>query len=77
MRVGNSKAIRTHQSCKANVREALPTPLERYDLSQDAGEINNVAAQRPDVVSQLGALLQRQHVKRAPVPLGAPDGSAD
>lgn len=35
------------------------SPLELYDLSQDIGEENNVAAQHPEIVAELDSLLRQ------------------
>ena len=47
-------------------------PLELYDLGQDIAEAHDVAAEHPDVVKQLEAILHREHV---PNPLW-PDATA-
>ena len=39
------------------IRLALGAPLELYDLSKDEVEANNLAAQHPDVVAELEAIL--------------------
>ena len=41
------------------VLENPDSPLELYDLSQDIGEENNVAAQHPEVAAQLDSLLRQ------------------
>lgn len=37
-------------------------PLELYDLKEDLGETRNVAAQHPEVVERMQAVLRREHV---------------
>jgi hypothetical protein len=37
-------------------------PLELYDLSRDISEKQNVAADHPDVVAQIEAIMKREHV---------------
>jgi len=44
------------------VRNGPGQPLELYDLARDPGETRDVAAEHPDVVRQLDAILQREHV---------------
>lgn len=58
VRQGNWKAIRQNMLQKNN-----PQPLKTslYDLSNDMGEQHDVAAQHPDVVAQLNALMKQAH----------------
>lgn len=55
MRQGNWKAVRY------DVNKNPDSTLELYDLTQDAGETRNVAAQHPDVVAELEALIRQSH----------------
>jgi arylsulfatase A-like enzyme len=43
-------------------RTALDGPLQLYDLSKDRAEAHDVAAQNPDVVRQIEALMAADHV---------------
>jgi arylsulfatase A-like enzyme len=52
-RQANWKAVR----CDSDM------PIELYDLSKDIGESNDLAAEHPDLVSKMGELMQRAHVK--------------
>jgi iduronate 2-sulfatase len=47
---------------------AEPVDLELYDYVADPGETVNVAAQQPEVVAQLRALLARHPAAKLPVP---------
>jgi hypothetical protein len=42
----------------AAAKQHLP-PMQLYDLAHDEAETTNVAAEHPQVVAELGALLQR------------------
>ncbi len=52
---GKWKAVRQNMS-KGNVE------IELYDLSQDVGEKNNIAAQHPDVLKRMHQQMDEQHV---------------
>jgi arylsulfatase A-like enzyme len=52
----NKEAIR--QGIWKGVRPAAGKPLELYQLDEDIGEQNNVAAQHPEVVKRLEELMQ-------------------
>ena len=45
--------------------------IELYDLASDLGETLNVSAQHPDLVNQIRAIMQTQHVDQA-APAAAP-----
>lgn len=51
VRVGNWKYHRSRQTGRGEKRKTLPPEL--YDLSEDIGEKNNVAAEHPDVVEKI------------------------
>jgi arylsulfatase A len=77
VRAGDWKAIRTQLNPKAGSRDAQSAVLELYNLAHDPGETNNVAKQHPDVVKQLSALMQQQHVKSRLFPIRAVDGGTE
>jgi arylsulfatase len=68
VRVGDWKAIRLklHGGPKAT---GGPGPVQLYDLARDIGETTDVAAQHPDVVAKLAALMSEQHVKSGLFPI--------
>jgi len=62
VRMGNWKAVRM------NVLKTPNAPIELYDLSQDIGEVNNVAAQHPDVVEKMKAIFAEARVPNSNFP---------
>ena len=62
MRVGDWKAVRREMK-KGN------ESLELYDLSNDPAEERNLALERPEVVAELRAVLEREHVDSPAFPL--------
>lgn len=69
---GRWKAIRQAAGAQAPDRAA---PTELYDLGADPGETLNVAAEHPDVVRRLEAILEREHVPDPAWPLPFADGA--
>ena len=66
---GRAQAIRMGQ-WKA-VRHRSDEPFELYDLSADLGEINNIAAEHPDIVDKIEAYVARD--RKDPPPQIEPD----
>lgn len=62
VRVGDWKAVRREMK-KGN------ESLELYDLSNDPAEERNLALERPEVVAELRAVLEREHVDSPAFPL--------
>lgn len=60
---GNWKAVKQNVSTQPN------PPVELYDIEKDPAEQHNVAAQHPDIVHQLDALIQSAHVYNKDWPL--------
>ena len=72
VRVGDWKAVR--QKLNPGPRAKLqPIVTELYDLSKDPNETTDVAAQHPDVLTKLVALLKEQHLKSDVFPIRALD----
>ncbi len=67
IRVGKWKAVRKKLKQK-------DLTLELYDLESDPAEANDVAAENPDVVKRIEALLAREHVPSEVFPLPGVDG---
>ena len=73
---------RSAAGCWKGVRRALPgdgtaaAPTEIYDLDADPGETRDVAAERPEVVERLEAILDREHVPDPAWPLPFADAAA-
>jgi arylsulfatase A len=79
VRVGNWKAIRLNLHPAAGGKKAKtsePTTLELYDLAKDSAETTNVAAQHPDVVKKLSAIMKEQHVPTKLWPIRTLDAEA-
>lgn len=58
------------------VRHGLKRPLELYDLKTDLAEKTNVAAQHPDIVARIEAIMQAAHTDSAEFPIrGRASGS--
>ncbi len=55
VRIGNWKGI------KNNLKKNKNMPWELYDLTSDPGEKNNIAANHPDILSKMDAVVQSQH----------------
>jgi len=56
VRMGNWKGI------KLNVDKAPDKMMELYDLSKDIGETNNIAAENPEIVKKIDAIMKKEHV---------------
>jgi arylsulfatase A-like enzyme len=69
IRVGDWKAIRTNMG-RGNLA------IELYDLAEDVGEQENVAARHPDVVERLKTLMEQQHTESKLYPLRPLDAPA-
>lgn len=67
---GSKQAVRTGD-WKA-VRLAINKPLELYNLKNDPGETNDVAAAHPDVVAKITAYLQTARTPSEKWPLALP-----
>ncbi len=65
---GRWKAIRRGKGNRKNPAAATH-PTELYDLVADPGETRDVAAEHPDVVKRLEAILDREHVPHPDWPL--------
>ena len=51
------------------VRNEIDEPLELYNLTNDLGEKNNVAAQHPDLVAQAEKYFKEAHVESKDWPM--------
>ena len=75
VRVGDWKAVRTGLKRFAETAApgaAIPTAL--YDLAADPGETTDLAANRPDKLAELIAVMDREHEPSDLFPLPAVDG---
>lgn len=73
VRVGDWKAIRRNLHPGPKAKNPQPAAIELYNLAGDPGETRNVAAQHPDVVSRLSAILKDQHIPSKLFPLAVLD----
>ena len=62
-RVGKWKGVRV------DLKKDPNAPVELYDLSLDLGEQHNIASDHPEVVAQLRAVMNREHVESESFPL--------
>jgi arylsulfatase A-like enzyme len=76
---GGRQAIRwgKWKGIRLNVHNTPDAPMELYDLNTDVGEKNNIAAQHPDIVGKLSAMMQEAHVPDKSWPLLTGEGSMD
>ncbi len=74
VRVGNWKLVR--QNLNTRGQNAKQPTTELYDLEKDPFETTDVAAQHLDVVAQLSAIANAQHVPVGLWPIRALDGAA-
>ncbi len=70
VRVGDWKAVRQ------GLQKKPDAPIELYDLVRDPAETSDVAAQNPDVVRRLAAILKEQHAVSEAFPFKALDAPA-
>ncbi len=74
LRVADWKAVR--QRLNPGPRAKLnPGPVELYNLASDPSEQIDVAAEHPDIVTKLGAMMREQHTPSAVFPMRALDDS--
>lgn len=67
VRVGDWKAVRQ------NILRKKRLVTELYNLADDAGEQNNVAAEHPDIVARLEKIMAQQHTPSRDFPFPALD----
>jgi arylsulfatase A-like enzyme len=66
VRLGDFKMVRRELKSKK------PGAWEAYDLAQDRGETNDLAAERPDLIAEAAAILCREVAENAVFPLAIP-----
>ncbi|MEM1441895.1 MAG: arylsulfatase [Verrucomicrobiota bacterium] len=54
------------------VRNGVREPIEIYDLAQDAGEANDLAGDRPDLVTKAASIFEDAHLVDPEWPLAGP-----
>jgi arylsulfatase A len=67
--MGDWKAVRM------NVMKNADAPIELYDLSQDIGEVNDIAAQHPEIVEKMKAIFSEARVPNGNFPFFAEESS--
>jgi len=75
VRAGDWKAIRTKLTPAGGKKPAAPLPIrtELYNLATDRAEANDVAAEHPDILKKLEAILREQHTPSQEFPIPALD----
>jgi arylsulfatase A len=79
VRVGDWKAIRTRLTPRAGKRgpvetnTATPGKTQLYDLAKDPAETTDLAAQHPEIVAKLEAIMKAQHTPSRDFPFAALD----
>ena len=73
VRVGDWKAIRTNLNPLPKAKDQQPHPIELYNLARDPAETTDVAAKNPQIVAELSAIMEKQHVKSELFPIRALD----
>jgi arylsulfatase A-like enzyme len=63
---GGKRAVRQGKwkAVQPNVIKDPDGPIELYDLSEDLGEESNVAADHPEIVRRMRAIMHEAHVER-------------
>jgi arylsulfatase A len=64
VRMGRWKAVRL------DVKKNPNYPIELYDLETDLGENNNIAAEKPDIVTKMAEIMKTARTEDANWPLG-------
>ena len=75
MRVGDWKAIRTNLHPRPKSKNQAAGEIELYDLARDPAETTDVAANHPDVVTHIRAIMAREHVPSKLFPIRALDAN--
>ncbi|HEV8290995.1 MAG TPA: hypothetical protein VGP94_03705, partial [Tepidisphaeraceae bacterium] len=73
VRVGDWKALRRNLNPAAKAKNQQPGAIELYNIAQDPAETTDVAAKQPQIVSELAAIMEKQHVKSDLFPIRALD----
>jgi arylsulfatase A-like enzyme len=73
VRVGDWKALRRNLNPAPKAKDQQPGAIELYNLAQDPGETTDVAAKHPQMVAELAAIMEKQHVKSDLFPIRALD----
>lgn len=66
------KGIRTDLNRAKSTSKNLTTQL--YDIEKDPGESTDVAAEHPEIVKEIEAIMKREHVSSEVFPISALDG---
>lgn len=65
------------KAVKLDVRTGNPKPIELYDLSNDPGELNDIAANHPEIVEAMQRRMDQSHTPLSFMSLFEMDVSAD
>ena len=73
VRIGDWKGIRTNLNPRPKAKDQKAGEIELYDLSTDVAETKNVAADHPEIVAKIAAIMKEQHVPAKLWPMKALD----
>jgi len=74
VRLGDWKGIRLNVNPGPKAANQKPGAIELYNLLDDPAETHDLAAERPDIVAKILAIMNREHVPSDLFPLRAIDG---
>ena len=74
LRMGEWKLLRTNLEAKAKGKgKSVPPTEELFNIATDPAETKNVAAEHPEIVAKMKAIMASQHTNSADFPMAALD----
>ena len=72
--MGEWKLLRTNLEAKAKGKgKSVPPTEELFNIATDPAETKNVAAEHPEIVAKMKAIMASQHTNSADFPMAALD----